>query len=114
MLTFVLLPPIVAGITVILQRAGALLPLYLWGFIFSLSLVMMTIYPTLIAPLFNKFDPLPEGPLRTKIEQLAGSLKFPLTKLYQVRPDKHRMRRCAARPQAAGVLQALRRCIAVP
>lgn len=50
----VLLPPIVGGFTAILQRAGPWLPLYLWLFVLSLGLIMMTIYPTLIAPLFNK------------------------------------------------------------
>jgi STE24 endopeptidase len=48
------MPPIVADITAILQRTSALLPLYLWGFFFCLSLIMVTIYPLLIAPLFNK------------------------------------------------------------
>lgn len=42
----------------------------------------------MIAPLFNKFDPLPEGSLRGKIEALAGSLKFPLKKLYQMDGSK--------------------------
>ncbi|KAJ3694726.1 hypothetical protein LUZ60_000103 [Juncus effusus] len=51
---------------------------------FVLSIVMMTIYPVLIAPLFNKFTPLPEGELREKIEKLAASLKFPLKKLFVV------------------------------
>jgi len=41
-----------------------------------------------IAPLFNKFDPLPAGSLRSKIEELAGSLKFPLKKLYQMDGSK--------------------------
>jgi STE24 endopeptidase len=48
------MPPIVAGITAILQRSSPLLPLYLWGFLFAISLTMVTIYPVLIAPLFNK------------------------------------------------------------
>ena len=33
-------------------------------------------------PLFNKFTPLEEGVLRTRIEALASSLAFPLTKLF--------------------------------
>ena len=74
----VLVPPMVAGFTYILQHAGPWVPLYLWGFMLSISLIMMTIYPVLIAPLFNKFENLPEGSLRSKIEALAGSLKFPL------------------------------------
>lgn len=41
----------------ILQIGGPYLALYLWGFIFVLSIFMMTVYPILIAPLFNKFTP---------------------------------------------------------
>lgn len=44
----------------------------------------LTIYPTLIQPLFNKVSPLPHGPLKHKIERLARSVKFPLTKLYVI------------------------------
>ena len=45
---------------------------------------MITIYPDYIAPLFDKFTPLPEGELKTNIEKLAQSIEFPLTKLYVV------------------------------
>lgn len=44
-----------------LQKGGPYLAIYLWGFMFVLSLVMMTIYPVLIAPLFNKFTPVSIG-----------------------------------------------------
>ncbi|XP_060218554.1 CAAX prenyl protease 1 homolog [Lycium barbarum] len=83
-LAIVLGPPIVAAIIVIVQKGGPYLAIYLWGFMLILSLVMMTIYPVLIAPLFNKFTPLPQGELRLKIENLASSLKFPLKKLFVV------------------------------
>lgn len=77
-------PPIVAAIIFIVQKGGPYLAIYLWGFMFVLSIVIMTLYPILIAPLFNKFTPLPEGELRAKIEKLAASLKFPLKKLFVV------------------------------
>ncbi|PQM37035.1 CAAX prenyl protease 1 homolog [Prunus yedoensis var. nudiflora] len=83
-LAVILGPPIVSAIIVIVQKGGAYLAIYLWAFMFVLSLVMMTLYPVLIAPLFNKFTPLPEGELRLKIEKLASSLKFPLKKLFVV------------------------------
>ena len=54
------------------------------AFIFAVQIAALTVYPVLIAPLFNKFDPLPPGALRCQIEELASSLKFPLTKLYVV------------------------------
>ncbi|TKY63970.1 CAAX prenyl protease 1-like [Spatholobus suberectus] len=81
-------PPIVAAIILIVQarfsKGGPYLAIYLWAFMFVLSIVMMTVYPVLIAPLFNKFTPLPEGQLREKIEKLAASLKFPLKKLFVI------------------------------
>ncbi|PHT40831.1 hypothetical protein CQW23_19685 [Capsicum baccatum] len=83
-LSIVIGPPIVAAIIVIVQKGGPYLAIYLWGFMLILSLVMMTIYPVLIAPLFNKFTQLPQGELRLKIENLASSLKFPLKKLFVV------------------------------
>ena len=43
---------------------------------------MMTIVPVFIMPLFNKYEPLPDGDLKRKIFELAASLKYPLTKLF--------------------------------
>jgi hypothetical protein len=43
--------------SVSLQNGGPYLAIYLWGFMFALALLMMTIYPIMIAPLFNKFTP---------------------------------------------------------
>ncbi|KAH7427021.1 hypothetical protein KP509_10G026600 [Ceratopteris richardii] len=83
-LMVVLGPPVVAAIIVIVQRSGPYLAIYLWAFILMLSLLLMAIYPILIAPLFNKFTPLPGGPLREKIEKLAASLRFPLKKLFVI------------------------------
>jgi STE24 endopeptidase len=43
---------------------------------------MMIIYPDYIATIFNKFTPLHEGELKTKIESLASSVNFPLGGIY--------------------------------
>ncbi|KAL0347794.1 UNVERIFIED_CONTAM: CAAX prenyl protease 1 [Sesamum calycinum] len=56
-LAIVIGPPIVAAIIIIVQKGGPYLAIYLWAFMLIVSLVMMTIYPVLIAPLFNKFTP---------------------------------------------------------
>ena len=87
-LTFVLAPPIIAAIVLILLKTGPLMPVYLWTFIFTLSIVMMTLYPTLVAPLFNRYDALPDGELKEKIQALATMLKFPLKKLFVVDGSK--------------------------
>merc|ERR1719191_285926 len=49
---------------------------------------MMIIYPEFIAPLFDKYVPLPEGELKTEIESLAASIEFPLYKLFVVEGSK--------------------------
>lgn len=84
LLSILLGPPIVAAIIVIVQKGGPYLAIYLWGFVFVLTILLMTLYPILIAPLFNKFTPLPEGELRQEIEKLAASLGFPLKKLFVI------------------------------
>lgn len=48
----------------------------------------MTIYPEFIAPLFDKYVPLPDSELKVKIENLAKQVGFPLTKLYVVQGSK--------------------------
>ena len=60
-----------AGAVYIFRVGGPFLALYLWGALLALSLVMMAVYPTLIAPLFNDFKPLPQGSLRCSHSLLA-------------------------------------------
>jgi len=49
---------------------------------------MITIYPTFIQPLFNKFTPLEEGELKDQITALAKRVDFPLTKLFVIDGSK--------------------------
>ncbi|XP_060959721.1 CAAX prenyl protease 1 homolog isoform X2 [Cannabis sativa] len=53
-LAIILGPPIVFAIIFIVQKGGPYLAIYYWAFMFILSIVMMTLYPILIAPLYNK------------------------------------------------------------
>ena len=46
------------------------------------------VYHDYIAPLFDKYTPLPEGELRSSIESLASSLAFPLKKILVVEGSK--------------------------
>jgi STE24 endopeptidase len=65
---------------------------------------MLTIYPNVIAPLFNKFTPLEEGELKTEIEKLAASISFPLTKIFVVDGSKRSGHRYGVVKQDAVVL----------
>ncbi|GFO46398.1 Zinc metallopeptidase, ste24 homolog [Plakobranchus ocellatus] len=84
----VLALPITATLIYIIQAGGDFFFIYAWLFVFTVSLVMVTIYADYIAPLFDKFTPLPDGELRTQIEELASSIKFPLKKLFVVEGSK--------------------------
>lgn len=77
-----------SGVIWIIKNGGDYFVLYLWAFTMVMIMVMMLIYPEFIAPLFDKYSPLPEGELRDKIEALASSLNFPLYKLFIVEGSK--------------------------
>ncbi|XP_055319289.1 CAAX prenyl protease 1 homolog [Sitodiplosis mosellana] len=80
--------PISCAVIYIVQRGGDFFFVWLWLFTGILTLVLMTLYPVFIAPLFDKYSPLEVGPLRTSIEELAAKLKFPLKQLYVVEGSK--------------------------
>ncbi|KAG5890554.1 hypothetical protein JTB14_028305 [Gonioctena quinquepunctata] len=75
-------------IIVIIKSGGPYFFIWLWVVVCIISMILLTIYPAVIAPLFDKYTPLPEGELRTEIENLATQLKFPLTQLYVVEGSK--------------------------
>lgn len=76
--------PLVAAVIYIVQKGGDFFFVYLWLFITLVIILLMTVYPDYIAPLFDKYNPLPDGELKTEIEKLAASIDFPLKKLYVV------------------------------
>lgn len=80
--------PIVAAIVYIVQIGGDYFFIWLWAFVGVVSLILITVYPVYIAPLFDKFRPLEDGELKTSIEKLAESLHFPLGKLFVVEGSK--------------------------
>ncbi|GKY97462.1 hypothetical protein MPSEU_000704600 [Mayamaea pseudoterrestris] len=81
-LTALIGAPFVALLLYIIQVGGPYFYIYVWGFMFCFSVFMMTIVPVFIMPLFNKYEPLADGSLKTRIYELAGQLKYPLTKLF--------------------------------
>ncbi|CED83190.1 Metalloprotease [Phaffia rhodozyma] len=80
--------PLLAGFLKIVDWAGDGFVKWLMIFLIIVQLFLATIFPTFIQPLFNKFTPLPEGPIREKVEALAHKLKFPLTHLYEIDGSK--------------------------
>lgn len=80
--------PIAAFAIYIVQVGGDYFFVWLWLMVGIVVLVLLTVYPAYIAPLFDKYTPLPEGELRTSIEALASELEFPLGQLYVVEGSK--------------------------
>jgi len=60
----------------IISNLGGLWWLWLWVFISVFNFLMLILYPTYIAPFFNKFLPLKDIKLKTKIEKLLLKCGF--------------------------------------
>jgi len=60
----------------IISNLGSWWWLWLWGFISIFNFSMLTLYPTYIAPFFNKFLPLTDVKLKVKIEKLLFKCGF--------------------------------------
>ena len=68
--------PILFAALYLMQGAGDYWWVYLWIVWSVFNLLMLAIYPTFIAPLFNKFSPLNDEPLKARIEALLKKCGF--------------------------------------
>ncbi|MCK5091669.1 MAG: M48 family metallopeptidase [Gammaproteobacteria bacterium] len=75
-LTLVIGTPLLWVVLWIMEISGPLWWLYVWAVWFSFGLIMMWAYPAFIAPLFNKFNPLENEELKTRIENLMKKCGF--------------------------------------
>ncbi len=56
--------------------------LWAWAAFTVIQLLLTYIAPSVFLPLFNKFEPMPEGELKDAINDMAKKCDFPLTELY--------------------------------
>lgn len=68
--------PLIWVILTLMEKSGNLWWLYAWIVWTGFQLLMLVLYPTLIAPLFNKFTPLADDSLRARIEKLMQRVGF--------------------------------------
>lgn len=68
--------PLLAAVLVLMSQAGDRWWLWTWFVWVAFNLGVLVIYPTVIAPWFNKFEPLPQGPVRERVEALLGRCGF--------------------------------------
>ena len=60
----------------LMKSAGAYWWLYAWLAWMAFQLLVLVLYPTVIAPLFNRFSPLPAGDARERVERLLARCGF--------------------------------------
>ncbi|MBP0599187.1 M48 family metallopeptidase [Herbaspirillum sp. LeCh32-8] len=68
--------PLLWVVLTLMSKAGALWWFYAWAVLCAFQLLMLVIYPSFIAPLFNKFTALEDDSLRSRIENLMTRVGF--------------------------------------
>lgn len=68
--------PLAALVLWLMAHAGTAWWLWAWGAVIGFAVLMMWAYPALIAPLFNKFSPLEDQALETRIRRLLERTGF--------------------------------------
>lgn len=68
--------PLVTLMLWLMARAGALWWLYAWLAWVGFQVLMLALFPTVIAPLFNTFKPLTDAGLKERVEQLLRRCGF--------------------------------------
>jgi STE24 endopeptidase len=74
--------PLVLVVLWLMRSAGAYWWLFVWVAWMAFQLLVLVLYPTVIAPLFNRFSPLPPGAARERIERLLARCGFTASGLF--------------------------------
>lgn len=76
--------PVLTLIFWLYQKAGAFWWLWAFGAVYGFEFLMAAVYPTFLAPIFNKFTPLPDGSLKEAITALAQKIKFKMSGIFTI------------------------------
>jgi len=68
--------PVILAVLWLMGAMGSAWWLYVWLFWCAFNLLILFVYPTWIAPLFNKFSPLEDGEMKARIEALLARCGF--------------------------------------
>jgi len=82
LLTVLIGAPLLLAVLWLMQMMGANWWFYVWLFWMSFNLLVLVLYPTVIAPLFNKFSPLVDVALKDRIEALLKRCGFASSGLF--------------------------------
>lgn len=81
--------PLLWIILILMEKSGKLWWFYVWLVWSSFQFLMLILYPNFIAPVFNKFTPLEDSNLRTRIENLMYKVGFKPAGLFVMDSSKH-------------------------
>jgi STE24 endopeptidase len=87
-LQLLLVVPLLYGLFALLAALPDLWWILGWVGLMAVIMGMIVIYPTFIAPLFNKFTPMADGPMRSRIEALLGKCGFEANGLFVMDASK--------------------------
>jgi len=76
LLTVAFMTPVVLAIDYAARQLGDAWWIAVWGILVAFNILALLIVPTVIMPLFNKFEPLEDGALKARIEALARRCGF--------------------------------------
>jgi STE24 endopeptidase len=82
LISLIIAIPLVYLVLWLLNHLGSLWWLYAWVVLVGFNLLILLVYPTFIAPLFNKFLPLADTELQTKINNLLNDCGFKANGIY--------------------------------
>ncbi|MGC2166010.1 MAG: M48 family metallopeptidase [Gallionella sp.] len=68
--------PLLYGVLWLMERMGEYWWFYVWLLWVSFNLLILFVYPTYIAPMFNKFTPLQDDAMKTRIDALLKRCGF--------------------------------------
>ena len=74
--------PLLAGVLWLMGRMGEYWWLYVWAVWVGFNLLILFIYPTFIAPMFNKFSPLQDEAMQARINALLQRCGFTSSGLF--------------------------------
>lgn len=82
LLTILIGGPLLLAVLWLMDAMGDRWWLYVWLTWLGFNLLVLLLYPTFIAPLFNKFTPLAEGEMKSRIEALLARCGFSSSGLF--------------------------------
>jgi STE24 endopeptidase len=82
LLTVLIGAPLLLAVLWLMGAMGEQWWLYVWATWLGFNLLVLLLYPTFIAPLFNKFTPLADGEMKTRIEALLARCGFASSGLF--------------------------------